>query len=177
MPNFVNVVRCKMSLNPGLMERAARMLRGASKRIKQHRAMVGIQEPEGGQKKRNYYDKETALTLAQTMILHEYGTDNLPERSFLRAYFDANEAKFEAGMKDAMQAEFEGNQRAVHDWATQVAAEWKEWIAAGGDFVGLMPRTIAEKEKAGLPEPETPLVATKQFSESWRAKVDGEFVS
>ena len=167
-------VRVTLDLNPDAIERAKRTLAGAIKLVAQHRVMIGLQEDDGGQLKADYYFRLGVATLAEVMILHEYGTDDLPERSFLRAWFDANRDRLLDGMTAAMRAEYQGDKEAVRTWAATTAAEWRAWIADGGDFVGLRQRTIDEKQQAGLSEPETPLVATKQFVDSWRAKLDGE---
>lgn len=172
--NGIHVRVSRLDIGAMAIERAKALLRGAPARVSLHRAMIGIQEPEGGQEKRNYHgEAEGGRTLAQVMIEHEYGTDVLPERSFLRAWFDANIDGLHAGMSEAMRAEFQGDQYAVRKWAHATAEEWRAWIASGGDFVGLMPSTIALKTAAGLAEPETPLVATFQFADAFRAVLDG----
>ena len=164
-----------LDINEAAFERVRRALRGAPKRIALHRATVGIQEREGGEAKVDYYGRpEEGTTLAGTMRLHEFGAGELPERSWLRAWFDAQLDRLKAGMRAAVKAEFEGNPRAVHEWVRSFTDEWRDWIAAGGDFTGLMPTTIGRKRTAGLPEPETPLVATKQFVNAFRARIDGE---
>ena len=46
-------------------------------------------------------------------------------------------------------------------------------LANGGDFAPLSPVTIAMKTHYGLPKPDAPLIATEQFVNAWRAKLDG----
>lgn len=170
----VHVRVTRLEVHADVIDRVKKLLAGAPSRVSIHRAMIGIQEPEGSKEKVDYDGvARSGRTLAQVMIEHEYGTDVLPERSFLRAWFDANVDRLHAGMTTAMRAEFAGDTDAVRRWAHDTAEEWRKWIASGGDFVGLMPSTIARKTAAGLAEPETPLVATFQFADAFRAVLDG----
>lgn len=162
-----------MDLSRAALEHARKILQGAPKKIARHRAHVGIQETEGGEPKKDYHGVEGARSLAEVMRAHEFGTDVLPERSWLRAWFDANVDRLAGGMLEAMQAEFEGDKEAVRNWIRGETDEWRAWIEAGGDFTGLAPRTIAEKTAAGLAHPETPLVAVEQFVRAFRARMDG----
>lgn len=140
--------------------------------LKPHEATIGLHDEDGGKAKVWYDGRDQIETLAEIMILHEYGDAGLPERSFLRSWFDRHLSQLQQGMFDAMKAEVEGNSEALKEWVTRVHREWRDWIA-GGPFVPLSPRTIQTKAQFGLPQPETPLTATKQFIEAWRAKLDG----
>ena len=169
----IHVRVTNLDIGAGFIERCAQLLRGAPKRIARHYVTIGIQEAEGGEAKIRYDGSAAAINLATAMRLHEFGTDAIPMRSWLRAWFDANVDRLAAGMRFAMRDEFEGNANAVSEWAKATADEWRAWIAAGGDFTGLMPSTIAAKTRAGLRSPEIPLVATQQFVDAFRARVDG----
>jgi hypothetical protein len=164
----------KLDVGARAIARAKALLRDAPKRVRRHRATIGIQEEQGGRPKLNYAGVPGEATLAEVMRAHEFGTDILPERSWLRGWFDPNRDRLFEGMKEAMQAEFRGDGEAVLEWVRQTTEEWRGWLAAGGDFVGLTPATIAVKEAFGLPASDTPLVATKQFLASFSGGLDGE---
>lgn len=51
-------------------------------------ASVGIQGDEANE------DRENGLTNADIALFHEYGTEHIPERSFLRSTFDENEKAY-----------------------------------------------------------------------------------
>lgn len=158
--------------HPEAIAEAQRLLAKAGKSVQPHHATIGIHEDEGGQPKRDYNGASQVATLADVMLQHEFGA-GVPERSFLRAWFDANVDRLALGMRDAMEAELRGSKTAVREWVAATHREWLDWIAHGGDFTGLMPQTIALKALAGMAEPATPLVATKQFIGAWRARLDG----
>lgn len=143
------------------------------KRLKPHEASIGVHEEDGGKPKLDYYGREQAETLAEVMIQHEYGDAGLPERSFLRMWFDANITRLSEGLTAAARAELAGDASAVRRWVNEVHAEWKGWIESGNSFAPLSDVTVSKKVYAGLPRAEAPLIATEQFIDAWKAKIDG----
>lgn len=103
---------------------------------------------------------------------HEYGHGAIPERSYVRATIDKNEAKYKALVKGVALAA-----QMVLEKAKSGAAEaWQKSAALGLDKIGRMvvadirarieshippdlkPATIARKRAQGMPKPETPLI-------------------
>ncbi len=157
---------------PSALTDVERALTDAGRRVRPHEASIGVHDEDGGKAKLDYYGREQAETLAEVMIQHEYGDAGLPERSFLRSWFDANVSRLGDGMVAAARAELAGDAQAVRRWVNETHAEWKEWIE-GAPFVPLSPVTVSKKVYAMLPRPEAPLIATEQFLDAWRAKLDG----
>ncbi len=167
-------VNVRVNFYPDALAAAQLALEEQKKRARPHEAAIGVHEEDGTKAKRWYDGREEMETLVEVMVLHEYGDAGLPERSFLRSYFDANMGRFASEMCLAMQAEQKGDKDAVLRWVHQTHAEWKAWIE-DGPFTPLSPRTIATKARYGLAKPATPLTATAQFVEAWRAKLDGRW--
>ena len=141
--------------------------------LKPHTASVGIHEREGSSLKVDYNGSEGADTLAEVMIRHEYGAgDNIPERSFLRRYFDERKGALARGMFEAARAELQGDKDAIRRWVSGVFTDWRAWIDST-PFKPLSGYTVERKAKAGLGRPQDPLIATEQFLRSWAAELDG----
>ncbi len=169
-------MQARLRIYPEAVTAANQAIDAAMKGIKPHEATMGIHEEQGSQQKRWYDGREQVETLAEIMTLHEFGDAGVPERSFLRSWFDARMAPLAQGMFDAMRAEADGDKSAVEQWVKDTHAEWVAWVRGGG-LMPLSPVTIAIKQKFGLPHPETPLVATEQFVTEWRARLDGRQVA
>jgi hypothetical protein len=168
------VIRARVEVKSGVIDRARRLLAGAAKHVHAHRARVGIQEDDGGDAKRGYNDQASGLPLAQVAAEHEFGTDILPERSFIRSWFDANEARLRREMHEVMRAEYEGHGDAVRALVARWAGELRDWIQLEqGGLEALSPLTVARKSAAGLEEPSVPLLATKQLVEAIQGFLDG----
>jgi hypothetical protein len=60
----------------------------------------------------------TDLTIAELGHVHEYGGGNVPERSFIRAPYDANKERYFSGLRMLLRAvvrgQGEGRERALH---------------------------------------------------------------
>jgi hypothetical protein len=169
------MITTRVKVFPEAIAAAQQALAAAAKGITPHEATMGVHEEQGGEAKRGYDGREQAETLVEIMMQHEYGDAGVPERSFIRAWFDARMATLAGGMFDAMRAEADGDKQAVHRWVKATYDEWIAWVRGGG-LPPLSPRTVALKAKHGLPHPDTPLVATEQFVRAWRAKLDGQQV-
>lgn len=180
-----SVIKMHAHLEQGVMQRAKEILRGASERVHQHRVSVGVHETEGEKPKNNYEGKTTASRLVDIMTVHEFGGHTtiggvdveIPERSWLRSWFDQNLSRLKSEATEAMRAEYRGDAKAIERAAAKWHHELADWIA--NDEAGLVPLsaiTVAKRVKAGLAEG-PPLFATGQFVAAIRALADGEYVS
>lgn len=166
-------LRGHVSVNPDVVRRVRERLDQIQKRIPVHRISIGIHGGEG--MKLNYRGEETNTPLMQVALAHEFGL-KVPERSYIRGWFDSNRSRLPRELAHAERMAFRGNPEAVTQLALRWQAELKEWVrsrAAG--FPPLRPATVAARERAGI-NSETPLVATTQLIEAIRVKVDGQYV-
>lgn len=109
------------------------------------------------------------MTVLEVAIVHEFGSDarGIPERSFLRAWFDENSDNCRAAMAAMMQAVLEGKyakDQAIELLAQRFVAEIQKRIAQGIPPPNA-PATIAAKGSA------TPLIDTGQLRSSISYKV------
>lgn len=165
-------ITVKVRIDPLAILAAKQALEAAAKGVTPHESTMGVHEEDGRKAKRAYDGREQVETLAEIMTLHEFGGADVPERSWLRSWFDSNMAKLAIGMFQAMSEEADGDKDAVRRWVAQTHADWKDWIESG-HLRPLSPFTVAEKASYGLPKPDAPLIATEQFIEALRAKLDG----
>lgn len=161
-----------VKLFPGAIAAAQKMLDIAAKGVTPHEASMGIHEEDGTKAKQWYDGREQVETLAEIMTLHEFGDAGVPERSFLRAWFDQHMFVLANSALDAMHKEANGDKDAIRRWVKQVHRDWIDWIR-GGHLKPLAPITIATKAKYGLSSPSEPLIATEQFLHALKAKLDG----
>lgn len=163
-----------LELNEDAIARVRERLRGAVGKVAAHRLTVGIHETDGGDGKRDYAEKEGQRTLAAVAMDHEYGTDVLPERSWLRSWFDANTDRLRQEMTAAMRGEYQGKEDAVRALGEKWREELRDFIGKGeGSLTPITLDTYKRKEAAGLSSPETPLYATGQLVEAIAAMLDG----
>lgn len=123
-----------------------------------------------------------AINMAELAAVHEFGTSRVPERSFLRAGFDAHREETEQRVSDAvgklLDGAFEPGQ--VLEYAGELLlGDIRETISAK-IAPDLAPATKASRDKkaghggglAGLAGSYTPLVDTGQLIGSLAYKVD-----
>jgi hypothetical protein len=170
------MIRFEVRVPPTLTENLLGRAGSAIKRVKPHRASIGIHDEDGRYAKTGYTGIPSDQDLAAVMREHEFGTSQLPRRSFLRDWFDDHLNELVTGMGAAMRAEFGGDPLAIPAWVKEVHAKWKSWIETSTELAQLSPGTVAAKQKAGLSNPDQPLIATRQFIEAWRAKLDKAFL-
>lgn len=156
------------------VRRARNRVGAASSSSPSHRISIGIH----GEEAKIAYDGATEdVTVVEVAAAQEYGLGNIPERSFIRSWFDENRPRLARELKFAEQAELLGsNPRAV----VQLAQRWKSEVVArittrSAGLAPLAASTITARERAGITQ-ETPLDATGQLVASIRAMVDGEYV-
>ncbi len=113
-------------------------------------------------------DSSTPPTVAQIATVHEYGLGDNPERSWLRAWADTNQAKNEDTLTKIAQAVFEGKftaEQGLERAGLRFVAEIQQGIKAHIP-PPLKPETIARKKSS------TPLINTGQFWGSIRHRVN-----
>ena len=122
---------------------------------------VGILEAEGAQEAAG-----SNITIAELAAIHEFGL-GVPERSFLRAWFDQNEDRARSFVTELLKAVVKGKyskEQALELLGTKLQAEIQARISAGIDPANA-PSTIARKGSA------TPLIDTGQLRSSMSYKV------
>lgn len=168
-------VAVKVKINEEALRRVKHALRGAAERVHRHRGTVGIHEIEGGDPKHSYEGKDDGeATLAEVATAHEFGAGNLPDRSWLRSWVDANETRLRDEMTKAMRAEFQGDKTAVERQSSLWAKELRAWVEQQeGHLLPVTIDTLKAKIDAHLPHPDVPLVATGQLVSAIKAHLDG----
>lgn len=183
-------VHAKLTLDESVVARVKAALRGAPAHVKEHRVSVGIHEqeasaqtvkvasgkPKTDKPKKNYRGNETTAVLIDVALFNEFGTDAIPDRSWLRSWFDQNVDRLKLEALEAMRAEYKRTEpAAVEALAARWYQELRDWIAlAQAGLAPLKERTKRERQAAGLP-PEPPLFATKQLVEAIRGMCDGRY--
>lgn len=144
---------------------------------------AGIFAEDGGrQKKKGTHAKYGGkLTLIEIAAVHEFGAllrdklgkvvGEIPQRSFLRGWFDANQDRIQAEFVRRLDANGPANwQRALDQLALWIEAELKRNIRRGGTppFEPLADETKRRKRST------KPLIDTSQLVNSILAKVNGK---
>lgn len=155
------------------VRRAKNRVGAASSSSPSHRISIGIH----GEEAKIAYDGSTEeVTVVEVAAAHEYGL-GVPERSFIRSWFDENRPRLARELKFAQRAELMGTNP---DAVVQLAQRWRSEVVTGitsrsAHLTPLAESTIKARERAGISQ-ETPLDATGQLVASIRAMVDGEYV-
>lgn len=127
---------------------------------------VGVHSAEGSATKGK-------TTVALIGAAHEFGL-GVPQRSFIRSWFDGNLARNEKIVEKAL-ADIASGKRttavAARRAGSIMAADCQSRISAGGITPPLAPATIARRKRQK--KSSTPLVDTGQLKASIRAYVDG----
>jgi hypothetical protein len=182
-------LHAKLELNEEFLAKVKEKLLGAAKLVHNHRLSVGLHEAEASaaavkiasgqhntdKAKNDYRGKEAAIALIDVAMIHEFGI-GVPDRSWLRTWFDQNVERLKVECTEAMRAEYSGDEHAVQELAKKLGEELKAWISTGA--AGLEPLSEATKRErvaAGLPA-DPPLFATGQLVRSLRAMFDAEYV-
>ena len=129
------------------------------------RVDMGILERDGGEPHGGVGD---ALTVLEVAIFNEFGTENIPARSFIRAWFDEQEADLRRDLSTLMRLVVAGKQtkeRILELLAQKAVGEIQARIAAGIGPANA-PSTIARKGSS------TPLVDTGVLRSSVSYRVD-----
>jgi len=120
---------------------------------------------------------EQGTTVGQIAAAHEFGLGNVPQRSFVRRWFDEEEQAFSrlaAGlMAQGFAGGFAGLRQALELAGVKAAAGIKNFITEGRATPAITnPRTIASKERRGFFPPYTPLVETGALRNSIDSEVE-----
>lgn len=149
-----------MSVKDSGPKRTKAFLEGLAK-ISQYRIKVGIQSEDAG----STYDG--GATLADVAGFHEFGTDTIPARSFLRAWADTNGEQIQARLRKLAEAVAAGKVDPVSGlkglglaFVGQIQARIADGIAPA-----LKPATVARKGSG------VPLIDTGVLRSSIRSKV------
>jgi hypothetical protein len=143
---------------------------------------AGIFEELGGQQKKpsTGQKKPSGLTLAEVANIHEFGAlirdaageviGEIPQRSFIRGWFDANEDRIQAEFVRRLAANGTNIRRALEQLALWIEAELKRNVHNGGKppFKPLSKQTIRRKRSS------KPLIDTSQLVNAIMAKVTAE---
>jgi len=166
-----------MVLNEHAFDRARRTLRGAPRRVKQHRVTVGLHEDEGARRKRGYDYAEGNALLILVATVHEFGAGPTPDRSFVRSWFDSNLDELKRDAHAAMVAEYNGDHEAVLKQARAWGDNLRAWIMDNRAALAELKQSTKRARRANDLQEGPPLVATEQLARALRAMVDGEYVS
>lgn len=123
---------------------------------------VGVFEANGS---KTYEDGMTVLEVA---TIHEFGTSTIPERSFIRAYFDENQTRIRKMMTALMGSVIEGKrtkEQVLEILGQKLVGEIQARIAARIP-PPLAPETVRRKGS------DVPLIDTGQLRSSITYKVD-----
>lgn len=132
--------------------------------LKSPKVAVGIFEADGAQE----HDGERGTTVLDVAVWNEFGTDTIPERSFLRGWFDENIDRAREAMRRLMVQVVEGKitkSRALDLFGLWVQAEIQKRIAQGIPPPNA-PSTIENKGSS------KPLIDTGQLRSSITYGVD-----
>jgi hypothetical protein len=143
---------------------------------------AGIFQEKGAERKKGR--KAAKLSLLEIAACHEFGAllkdatgeviGEIPQRSFLRAWFDANEEKVQAAFVRRLSQEGPENwAKALNQVALWIEAELKRNVRKGGTppFEPLKEATKERKKST------KPLIDTGQLVNAIMAKVDGKIPS
>ncbi len=105
--------------------------------------------------------------IAQIAVWHEFGTTDgvVPPRSFIRGYYDENEAVLKRKMRAAAKAVASGRftlEQALNILGLYIVEGIRDRIDAHIP-PALKPATVAAKRRKGYAKPTTPLVGTRQL--------------
>ncbi len=168
--------RSRFKLNEETIRRVKKLLAGAAKTVHQHRSSVGIHEGEAHAAALDYNGTPTNQDIVTVAMANEFGHAGLPERSWLRSWYDQNLDRLKRESSKAMKAEYKGDATAVANLDRKWRDELKEWIETGfAALESLAPATIEAREKAGLAG-DPPLYATGQLVKAIRGMLDAEYV-
>lgn len=133
------------------------------------RIEVGILGAEATAAKKGHDGQDEPVTLLDVATWMEFGTDDIPERSFLRAYFDEHEAEIHARLGRLTKQVVMGKltkAQALEQIGLYVVGEIQKRIAAGIEPENAA-STIARKGSS------TPLVDTGQLRQGISYRVKG----
>ncbi len=126
---------------------------------------VGVFERDG-----NEPHGDDELTVIEVAVFNEFGTDTIPERSFLRAWFDENQDRCRVAVRKMLEAVITGKytrEQAMQLVAQRFVGEIQRKIASGIPPANA-PSTISKKGS------DKPLINTGQLRSAISYEIDGK---
>ena len=160
-------------VNPDVVRRAAEHMKARAAKAWPYRVSVGLHAEDAQSPALDYNGIEGKLRLIEVAAMLEMGTDSMPERSFLRSWFDQNISRMKREAVTAMRDEFKsGSKGAVDEIAQRWSNELQDWIRSGAaNLTPLASSTVRRREQAGL-SPDVPLDARGQLVAAIRSLVE-----
>jgi hypothetical protein len=143
-------------------DRGYRKLMLSVETVGDHKLTVGVQDPEAAAT-----HGDSRLTVGEIGAVHEFGGGHVPERSFIRATFDENEAKYRQTLTRIMRTVVLGKRSEADGLellGTRVRADIQRRMSAGIP-PPLQQETVVRKGSS------TPLIDTGQLRSSVTYKV------
>ncbi len=166
-----------VKVNEAFLRKVASRLKETGEKIHTHTISVGIHSEDGAREKRDYDGNVHGHTVIEIAEVHEFGLNRLPQRSWLRSWFDSNLDRLKLECNEAMRQEYNGDKQAVPRLAGKWYIEIRHWIQnSEANLAPLAGYTVERRLKAGIPA-EPPLFALGQLVESIRGMADGQPVS
>lgn len=140
------------------------------RRTKGIRLDVGFVGPDAAAK-----HGDSRLTVAIVAAIHEFGAGRIPERSYLRSTFEANQGRYFALIETAVSLSVFGTatvESAVAHIGSVIVADIQQAIR-NGISPDLSDETLRKKQAKD--QPDTPLVATQQMIDAVTFAVRREF--
>lgn len=150
----------KRKSNKGGIEEMQKRMRAARGRSV---VKVGVQDTEGVHK-----ESDESLSVADVASFHEFGTINVPQRSFIRAPIDENRADLQKLQRNLLRDVLAGDKDTKEALGILGEKAQSDMIAAinAGIEPGLEQSTIDAKGSS------TPLIDSGQLKQSIRYKVE-----
>jgi hypothetical protein len=135
------------------------------------RVSIGVHQEDGARR-----DPHTGLTNAQIASFHEFGTETVPARSFIRAPLRENRERYKALGATLMRKYVNGEESNLQRLAMQLGNEMLSDMQARlirGIPPRLQPDTVAGKRRHGYARPDVALYATGALYASIKIKYEG----
>jgi len=132
---------------------------------------VGVHEEDNQRK-----DPASGLTNAQLASIHEFGTETVPARSFIRAPLHANRQKYKALGASLMRKYVKGEVANLRQAITPLGLEMLADVQAAllrSIPPPLAADTVEAKRRHGYPRPHVALYATGSLYASIKMKYEG----
>ena len=155
-----------MTIRTSDTDRGEKRIRKSLKNLDGKQVVIGINEGAG--------EYPNGVAIALVGFWHEYGTSNMPARSFIRAAIDKNIKTIESRRAKLLGDVLVGRMSetlALEQLGFMISEMIKTYI---NQMLRprLAPSTVAAKARAGFAPPEKPLIATRTLVRSITYKVD-----
>lgn len=164
------MIKASASWNEAAIARVKTRLHGVADRFdKKATIEIGVGGEDADKPALHYDGSSGDATLGQVARWLEFGTSRMPERRWLRGWFDMRAEALRAGLVNAVRRHY------LLSWAQTIGGELRELVRAGvGDlYAPLAQSTKAARERAGL-RIEPTLYAVGQFVDAIKVRIDGQ---